>query len=306
MKKVNWGKTGVEVPSVVVGCMRIADVPMKQAVKLIHTALENGVNFFDHADIYGRGVCEEKFREAVQEAGISRDEIWIQSKCGIVPGTMYDFSKKHIIGSVEGSLKRLGTDHLDSLLLHRPDALMEPEEVAEAFDELETSGKVKYFGVSNHNSSQIELMKKYVRQPLVANQLQFGPAHAGMVRSGIEVNMMTDGAICRDDEVLNYCRLHDVTIQAWSPFQYGRIEGIFFGNEKYAELNAKIDEIAEKYHVSNTVVVTAWVLRHPARMQVLTGTMNPDRLEEICRAMDIELTREEWYAIYRSAGNILP
>lgn len=306
MKQVNWGTTGIKVPAIAMGCMRMANVEVTDAVHMIEKAVEEGVNFFDHADIYGRGKSEEVFAEALARTSIRREDLFLQSKCAIVPGVMYDFSKEHIIASVEGSLRRLGTDYLDSLLLHRPDILMEPEEVAEAFDQLEREGKVRYFGVSNHNPMQMELLKKCVKQPLCANQLQFSIAHTGMIRSGVEVNMMTDGALDRDGSVLDYCRLHDVTIQAWSPFQYGMFEGVFLGNEKFPELNQKIDEIAEKYAVSNTTIAVAWILRHPANMQVLSGTMNVKRFEEICRACEVQLTRQEWYEIYRAAGNQLP
>lgn len=306
MKKVNWGSSSIQVPAIVMGCMRMTELSVSEAARLVDTAMEAGVSFFDHADIYGKGACEERFREAVKETGLRRDEMWIQSKCGIVPGVMFDFSKEHIIASVEGSLKRLGTEYLDSLLLHRPDTLMEPEEVAAAFDELHASGKVRYFGVSNQNPMQMELLKKYVNQPLMANQLQFGVAHSSMIQSGIEVNMMTPGSLNRDGSVLDYCRLHDVTIQAWSPFQYGMFEGVFLGSEKYPELNKKILEIAEKYGVSDTTIAAAWILRHPANMQVLSGTMNQKRFAQICQAAEISLTREEWYGIYMAAGNILP
>lgn len=306
MKKVQWGATGLSVPAVAVGCMRIDSVPLEDAARLLDKAMELEVNFFDHADIYSGGECEKVFASALKLSGIKREEIFVQSKCGIVPGVMYDFSKKHIIESVDGSLKRLKMDYLDALLLHRPDALMEPEEVAEAFDELEKSGKVRWFGVSNQNPMQMELLKKYVRQPLVANQLQFGMAHTTMIQSGLESNMLTNGAVNRDGGVLDYCRLHDITIQTWSPFQYGMFEGVFLGNEKYAELNRKVDEIAEKYGVSNTTVAVAWILRHPANMQVLSGTMTLSRFEDICRASEICLTRQEWYELYMAAGNILP
>lgn len=306
MKKVKWGACGQEVPAIAVGCMRMYSVPAEQAAKLIDAAMEKGVNFFDHADIYGGGECERIFAKALQIAGIKREDVFVQSKCGIVPGRMYDFSKEHIIKSVEGSLKRLGTDYLDALLLHRPDALCEPEEVAEAFDELERSGKVRCFGVSNHTPMQIELLKKCVRQPITANQVQFGAAHTSMISSGMEMNMLTDNAVSRDGGILDYCRVHDITLQAWSPFQYGMFEGVFLNSGKYRELNAKIDEIAGKYGVSAASVAVAWILRHPAGMQVLSGTMNISRFEDICRAAGICLTREEWYEIYLAAGNILP
>lgn len=306
MKQVAWGTSKLKVPAIVMGCMRINGISTEEAAGLVRQAVESGVNFFDNADIYGGGSCEELFAKAVKRAGVKREEMFLQSKCGIVPGKRYDFSKEHIISSVEASLKRLGTEYLDSLLLHRPDALMEPEEVAEAFDELESSGKVRYFGVSNQTPMQIELLKKAVKQPLMANQLQFGVAHASMVRSGLEANMMTDGALVRDGGVLDYCRIHDVTIQAWSPFQYGMFEGVFLGNEKFPELNQTIDEIAARYNVSNTAIAVAWILRHPADMQVLSGTMNPKRFADICEAANIKLTRQEWYDIYLAAGNVLP
>jgi len=306
MKKINFGSSSVQVSAIAMGCMRLRDLSVESAVKIIDTAMEEGINFFDHADIYGGGICEERFEAAVKEAGIHREDMWIQSKCGIVPGVMFDFSKEHIIKSVEGSLKRLGTEYLDSLLLHRPDALMEPEEVAAAFDELHASGKVRYFGVSNQNPMQIELLKKYVNQPLMVNQLQFGVAHSSMIQSGLEVNMVTPGSVNRDGSVLDYCRLHDMTIQAWSPFQYGMFEGVFLNSDKFSKLNQKIREIAGHYGVSDTTIATAWILRHPAHMQVLSGTMNPERLHQMCQACEICLTREEWYGVYMAAGNILP
>lgn len=306
MKKVNLGTTGLKVPAVAMGCMRMGEIEENAAVKMLEKSIEYGVNFFDHADIYEGGKSEEIFANALKKTDIQREDIFLQSKCAIVPGVMYDFSKEYIIKSVEGSLRRLQTEYLDALLLHRPDILMEPEEVAEAFDLLEAQGKVRYFGVSNHNPMQMELLKKCVKQPLVVNQLQFSIAHTGMINSGTEVNMLTNGAVNRDGSVLDYCRLKDITIQAWSPFQYGMFEGVFLGNEKFPELNKKVDEIAEKYGVTNTTIAVAWILRHPANMQVLSGTMNVKRFEDICKATEINLTRQEWYEIYCAAGNILP
>ena len=306
MKKVNLGTTGLTVPAIAMGCMRMGEIEENKAVKMLEKSIECGVNFFDHADIYEGGKSEEIFANALKKTDIQREDIFLQSKCAIVPGVMYDFSKDYIIKSVEGSLKRLNTDYLDALLLHRPDILMEPEEVAEAFDLLEAQGKVRYFGVSNHNPMQIELLQKYVKQPIVVNQLQFSIAHTGMINSGTEVNMLTAGAVNRDGSVLEYCRLKDITIQAWSPFQYGMFEGVFLNNEKFPELNKKIDEIADKYDVTNTTIAGAWILRHPANMQVLSGTMNVKRFEDICKATKICLTRQEWYEIYCAAGNMLP
>lgn len=306
MRTIKLGASDLQVPVVAVGCMRINGLDKEGAKNFIQTALDQGANFFDHADIYGRGVCEEVFAQAINMTSSMREKIILQSKCGIVPGKMFDFSKEHILRSVEGSLQRLKTDYLDVLLLHRPDALVEPEEVAEAFDQLQTSGKVRHFGVSNQNPMQIQLLKKWVKQPIVANQLQLSITNATMISGGINVNMLNESAVNRDGSILDFCRLNDITVQPWSPFQYGFFEGVFLNNEKFPELNAKIDELAEKYEVANTTIAMAWLLRHPAHMQPVTGTMNVERLKDCIKAADIYLTREEWYAIYLAAGNILP
>lgn len=306
MEKINLGKSNLKVPSIAIGCMRINSMEKDELSNYIKFCVENGLNFFDHADIYGRGECEKLFGEALKNSGIKREDIIIQSKCGIVPGKMYDFSKEYILKSVDGILERLGTDYLDVLVLHRPDALVEPEEVAEAFNILYTSGKVKYFGVSNHKPSQIELLKKYVKQDILVNQLQLSLSFSNMIASGLEVNMLTDGAYDRDGSVLDYCRLNDMTIQAWSPFQYGFFEGVFIGSEKYPELNKVLDELAEKYKVTPTGIATAWILRHPAKVQMIAGTTKISRLQEIIDGSKIKLTREEWYKLYLSAGYILP
>ena len=305
MRTIKLGSSSLEVPVVAVGCMRINSLEKPEAERFVQTALEEGANFFDHADIYGSGTCEEIFADAIHMNAEIREKIILQSKCGIRKG-MFDFSKEYILESVDGILKRLNTEYLDVLLLHRPDALVEPEEVAEAFDSLEKSGKVRHFGVSNQNPMQIQLLQKFVKQPLVANQLQLSITNANMISNGINVNMENDSAINRDGSILDFCRLNDITIQPWSPFQYGFFEGVFLGNDKFPELNQQIDEIAAKYEVSNTTIATAWLLRHPAHMQPVIGTMNIDRLKDCCKASEVQLTREEWYRIYRAAGNILP
>lgn len=306
MKKIELGKSGLQVPNIAIGCMRINGLEKLKAAQFVNKALELGANFFDHADIYGGGTCEEIFAEAVNMSPSVREKMILQSKCGIRPGVMFDFSKEHILSSVDGILKRLKTEYLDILLLHRPDALVEPEEVAAAFDLLEKSGKVKYFGVSNQKPMQIKLLQKYVKQPVIANQLQLSIANATMISNGLEVNMLTEKAVDRDGSILDFCRLNDITIQPWSPYQYGFFEGVFLDNDKFLKLNETINRIADKYNVSNTTIAMAWLLRHPAKMQPVTGTMNIKRLEEICQASELYLSREEWYEIYLSAGNRLP
>jgi len=308
MKSIALGKTSLQVPTVAVGCMRMTQLEPAQASTFVQTAFDLGMNFFDHADIYGgQGKCEEIFAQAVADSNISRDKLILQSKCGIRSG-QYDFSREHILGSVEDILRRLRTDYLDVLLLHRPDALCEPEVVAEAFDILHAAGKVRYFGVSNHNSMQMQLLQKYVRQPLQANQLQFGLGHAFMVTAGTHVNMNDPASPERDGSVLDYCRLHDVTVQPWSPFQFrfDKGRGTFIGHKEWKELNKKLEEMAVKYNADVTAVTLAWVLRHPANMQPIIGTMNLDRLRSCAKATKINLTREDWYALYLAAGHTLP
>lgn len=304
MKTIPFGKSGLQVPAIALGCMRLTALDEQGAQRYVRTALDLGANFFDHADIYGGGACEELFGKAI--AGIPRDQLIIQSKCGIVPGKRYDFSKEYILNAVDGILRRLHIDYLDALLLHRPDALMDPVEVAEAFATLKAAGKVNHFGVSNQNPYQMALLQKYLPMPIVANQLQLSVTNCTMITQGMEVNMATPGAVGRDGGVLDYCRLNDITIQPWSPFQYGFFEGVFIGSDKYPELNKKLDEIAEKYGVTATTIAVAWLLRHPAQFQPIIGTMNLTRLAECVKACDVQLTRQEWYDIYLSAGNMLP
>jgi len=306
MKQVKWGMSGKEVSAVALGCMRLEKHNAKEAAAYLEEAVGLGINFMEHADIYGGGRCESLFAEALAQTGISREQLWIQSKCAIVPGMRYDFSKEYILSAVDGILKRLNTEYLDSLLLHRPDALCEPEEVAEAFDTLYTNGKVRHFGVSNHTPGQILLLETCVDQPIEANQLQFGLGHTGLVRSGMECNMESAGAVHRDGEVLNFCRINGITIQTWSPFQYGMFQGTFLDNPQFPELNKKLQEIADSYGVSKTTIAAAWILRHPAGMQLIAGTMSSGRLRDIAKAADIRLTRQQWYDLYCAAGNILP
>lgn len=303
MKKIQIAD--MQASQIILGCMRIIE-PGKNPVKVIETAYENGINFFDHADIYGAGKCETVFAEALAQTSIRREDIYLQSKCAIRPGVAFDFSKEHIIKSVEGSLQRLQTDYLDTLLLHRPDTLMEPEEVAEAFHELEKSGKVRYFGVSNQNPMQVELLKTAVKQPLLFNQLQFGLKHTEMIDAGLNVNIPNQASHMQDGSVLEYSRINKMTIQAWSPFQHGYFDGPFVGNDKFPELNKKLEEYAEKYNLTPSGIAIAWINRHPAGMQTIIGTMMEQRILEVTNASDLVLSRNEWYDLYMAAGNILP
>jgi predicted oxidoreductase len=306
MKYIIPSNTDLKASNIVMGCMRITGLSEKDLNIFVNTALEEGINFFDHADIYGGGECESHFAKSIGMSSTIREKMIIQSKCGIRNG-FFDFSKEHIVNSVDGILKRLQTEYLDVLLLHRPDTLMEPSEVAGAFQELHDKGKVRYFGVSNCNPMQIELLQKSIPNPLVFNQLQFSIAHTPMIDSGLTVNMHTNQSVNYEGSVLEYCRLKGVTIQAWSPFQKGFFEGPFLGdNDRYAKLNEVIDQIAEKYGVTNTAVAVGWITRHPANMQVILGTTNVQRLKDACKGSELALTRQEWYEIYKAAGNMLP
>ena len=296
--------------AIVMGCMRIGDKPLTQVEKVIFEALRAGVNTFDLADIYGGGNCEKVFGVAIKDLGIPRKDFILQTKCGIRKNAngkivRFDFSKEYIIESVEGSLKRLNTEYIDSLLLHRPDTLVDPDEVGEAFERLRDDGKVKVFGVSNFNATQIQLFRASGIQ-VAANQVQFSLKHTPLVDAGFNVNMYKDESVTRAGDTLEYCRLKGIPLQAWSPLQYGFFEGVFLGNEKFPELNAELDALAEKYAVTPAAIAFAWILRHPAFKQVVTGTSTPARMEEICKAADIRLTHEEWYKLYFAAGNTLP
>ena len=304
MKNIKIGDM-FQASAISLGCMRMGGLDEIRVDAIMDTALECGVNFFDHADIYGKGNAEKVFGEYLKRHKDVRDNIMIQTKCAIHDG-QFDFSKEHILKSVDSSLARLGVDCIDVLLLHRPDTLMEPEEVAQAFDILESSGKVKYFGVSNQNMMQMELLKTAVKHPLIINQLQFSVTEAGLVTSGMNVNMKNAESVMHDGSFLEYSRIKKITIQTWSPFQYGFFKGNFVDDEKFPELNVKLAEIGEKYGLTKTGVAAAWILRHPANMQLIAGTMNPEHLREICKASDVTLTRAEWYEIYRAAGHMLP
>ena len=305
MKKIIMANGNLKASEIGLGCMRIANLEKGTVNSLINTALDCGIKFFDHADIYGKGKSEEIFSEAISLTPSLREKMIIQSKCSIRSG-MYDFSKEYIINSVDGILKRLNTEYLDILLLHRPDTLMEPEEVNEAFEKLYKEGKVRNFGVSNHNSMQIELLNKYLTNKITINQLQFSIMHTGIIDSGLNVNMKNSHSIDRDGSILEYCRLKDINIQAWSPYQYGFFEGVFIDNPKFPKLNKKLNELAEKYNVSSTAIATAWILRHPAKIQTIVGTTSENRLKDICTASNVALSRQEWYEIYLAAGNELP
>ena len=308
MRYITLGQDDKELSEIVLGMMRIEDKSVKEVEELVETALSVGINAFDLADIYGRGRCEELLGLVLKNRPDLREEMWIQSKCGIriEEFTYFDFSKDYIIKSVDGILQRLKIDHLDSLLLHRPDALMESDQVAEAFDLLYKQGKVRDFGVSNQNTMMMELLKKDVKQPLAVNQLQLSAAFTPGFESGFHVNMEDSQAAMRDGSIFEYCKLHDVVIQAWSVLQFGYFKGNFVGNEKFLALNQVLDRLAFKYGVTPSTIAISWILRYPAKMQAVVGTTNPKHLIEASQATNFNLTRKEWYEIYLAAGNNLP
>ncbi|PMD73873.1 aldo/keto reductase [Companilactobacillus nuruki] len=306
MKQRYIGETNWQASAVALGIMRMNNLDANQAAKAIDTAYDNGIDYIDSADIYGNGDSEKVFGQALKLSSVKREDLYIQSKGGIIPGERYDFSKQHLIDAVDGSLDRLGIDYLDSFLLHRPDPLMEPEEIAEAFDELQASGKVRHFGVSNFNPEQFKFVQESVDQRLMINQLQFSIMHTGMIDFGMHTNMADTRSINHDGGILEFSRRMGVTIQAWSPFQYGMFAGTFINNDQFPKLNDKLQELAVKYDVSKNAIATAWILRHPANIQVIIGTMNPEHIADSAQGGDVDLTKQEWYDIYFAAGNDLP
>lgn len=309
MKTVNIVNGPQNVSAVIQGCMRMPGLSKEDAAKVIRTGYDCGINFFDHATCYGEnGAAESKFAEAFPLTGIRREDIYIQSKCGLCfDRNEFDWSKENILSSVDDSLRRLNVDYLDTLLLHRPDVIYDPEEVAEAFDILEKAGKVRFFGVSNLVPMQIELLKKYVKQPLVINQVQLSLEQSQLIDQALYMNnKQTEFSINRDGHVLDYCRLNDITIQAWSPLQFGMFGGSFIDNPDFADLNNALEEIAKRENASKAAVAIAWILRHPAKMQAIVGTMNPAHIEDICKASDVKLSHHDWYTLYLASGKYLP
>lgn len=319
MQSVKIGQTHWQVSNVALGIMRMANLTVSKAVDTLMAAHDAGINFIDSADIYGytpdhpgRGVSEARFGQAFAASRLQRDDFYIQSKVGIFATpdgkiTRYDSTKEHIEKAVDGILQRMGIDYLYSLLIHRPDALMDPEEIAQAFDQLQTSGKVRHFGVSNFNAAQIQLLQSAVSQPLLIDQLQFGLKHTGMIDVGFHTNMVDEESVNHDSgDLLNYLRLHHITVQAWSPFQYGTFAGTFIDNDQFPALNHQLAMLAEKYQVSKNAIAVSWILKHPAQMQVLIGTMNPHHITDSAAGSDVTLTNQEWYDLYQSAGHKLP
>ncbi|MEI8282393.1 MAG: aldo/keto reductase [Armatimonadota bacterium] len=305
MNTIEIGTSGIMASEVSLGCMRIGGMDPAKLDNLIRSSIDLGINFYDHADIYGGGKCEEVFAASLARQGIDRKSLFLQSKCGIRKG-FFDFSKEHILSSVDGILSRLSTDYIDFLLLHRPDTLVEPEEVCVAFESLQKSGKVRNFGVSNFNPQQVELLQASLPMKLQANQLQLSITNTGMIDQGLTVNMKHANSVDRDGGILDYCRLKKITIQPWSPFQFGFFEGVFIDNPDFPELNKCLDTLCEEYGVTKTGMAIAWIQRHPAKMQSVIGTTNADRVKQVVEACAINLSRPHWYEIYRAAGNILP
>ena len=308
MKTINIVNGPQNVSAIIQGCMRMPALSKEDAAKVIRTAYDCGINFFDHATCYGYGEAEKRFAEAFPLTGIRREDIFLQSKCGICPERKeFDWTKDYILAAADGILQRLHTDYLDTLLLHRPDLLFDPEEVADAFNTLAAAGKVRWFGVSNLMPMQIELLKKYVKQPLIINQVQLSLEQSQLIDQALYMNnKTTDLSLSRDGSVLDYCRLNDLTIQAWSPLQKGMFGGTFIDNPDDPELNKALAEIAAREGVSKSAVAIAWILRHPAKMQAIIGTMNPAHIQDACDAVRVTLSHHDWYALYLASGKFLP
>lgn len=311
MRYTELGTSNLRVSEIALGLMRISNKTTEEVVELLETAVDLGINFFDLADIYAGGVSEQKFGEALKASSIDRDKILVQTKTGIVQRTdgqngMFDFSKEHILKTVDESLQRMQLDYVDTLLLHRPDALMEPAEIAETFNQLRQEGKVRYFGISNMNRYQTEYLQSFLNTDLVTNQLQFGLGHTGMVDFGLFTNMDVPEGHDHDSGLYPYIQQTGMTLQAWSPYQFGNFSGVFIDNPKFPELNAEMEKVAQNHGVTKNAVASAWILRLPASTQVIAGTTKPSRLKEIAAGTDFELSKGEWYNLYQASGHKLP
>jgi predicted oxidoreductase len=319
MEMIKIPHTDLNVARLAVGCMGLGgglapDTQLtadheRQARELLDAAEEIGANFFDHADIYGRGRSEEVFGRVLKQRPSLRDRIVIQSKCGIrwadePPGTpqRFDFSRDHILESVDGILRRLSTDRLDILLLHRPDALWEGEEIAEAFQKLHHSGKVRYFGVSNQNRFQMEYLQSFLLDPLVANQVEMSLLHNGFVEAGISFNQNSPRYPDGWEGTMEYCRMSGVLLQAWSPLAQGVLMGNVDGQpENIRRTAALVQQYAQQHETTPEALLLAWLLRHPAKIQPVLGTSRPGRLRACAKALSVSLSREEWYSLFAAA-----
>lgn len=306
---------GIKASRLALGCMRIADKPLENVERLVNVALDIGINLFDHADIYGGGRCESLYGELIKASPSLRRRMVIQTKCGIMSGR-YDLGYNHITESVEGSLKRLNTDCIDILLLHRPDTLMRPEQIARAFDQLERDGKVLRFGVSNFSAMQIEYLQSVVNQKLFIDQVQLSPTFCPIIDAGLNVNTASPAALDRDGGLLEYSRMRGVTLQTYGTMQCSFTDdtGYFYSGafttdtakKKYFSLNFCLEGLAQKYGTTKQSVAVAWVLRHPANMQAVIGTTLDKHLAEYKDCCEVPLDGREWYEIYRAAGHTLP
>jgi len=319
MKTYRIPKTDLNIPQLAYGTWHLGgdwnDEPLTDEIKqradtLIHTAVDAGVNFIDLADIYVKTKSDEAVGHVLKNDPSLRDKVILQAKAGVIlpddpdPGNAgrYDFSYEHITGRLENSLRLLNTDHVELLLLHRPDALVEPEEVARAFDDLQRAGKVRYFGVSNHTPMQVELLQKYVDQPLVANQVELSLLRNDLIFDGIKSNM-GEYAYTGARGTLDYCRVNDILVQAWSPVARGEL----FNPADDAPDNIKqtaqlVKDLAEKHNTNPGAIVLAWLLRHPANIQPILGTMTPHRIPESAESVNVNLTRLEWYQLAQAAN----
>ncbi len=290
---------------IALGCMRISDMSVEDLSNLIITAIENGITLFDHADIYGRRKSEELFGKVLKDNPNLRKQIKIQSKCGISKG-YYDLSKDYIINQVKESVRLLNCDYLDTLLLHRPDALVDYKEVNEAFKYLYDNGIVKSFGVSNMNPYQIQLYKKYVEFDITVNQIQFSLVHSYILNQGMFFNTSDNEAIDHSSGILEYCQLNDIQIQAWSSLMASWEDGTFIDNPKYEKLNQKLQELADEYNVNKNAIAIAWILKHPANIVPIVGTTSIEHLKQICEAQNINISKKQWYDLYLATGHCLP
>lgn len=313
MQTASFGRGGIKGSRLAYGCWRLAgtwdpgEVTREAEAageRAVQVAIDSGYTVFDHADIYCHGVCEQIFGRVVRNAPSLRDRLVIITKCGIRRADdpvgapyRYDFSASYIIWSCEQSLKRLGIETIDIFLLHRPDYLMDPTEVAGAFEQLRRDGKVREFGVSNFSPAQVGALEGACARPLVTNQIEFSLAHLAPLEDG----------------TLDHCLTREMTPMAWSPLAGGKLADgarrLLPSQEAYQTdaIQRELDLLAAEYGTTRTAIALAWLLRHPSGVVPVVGTRDPERIGKAARAADISLTREHWYRLLTIArGERLP
>ena len=326
MERMRLGRGGPLVSRLAYGCAalggpwdagELTQERRRKALAALEAALDAGVDHFDLADVYAFGKAERAFSEIWQLDPSLRARVVVQSKCGVVRSaddtsraeTYYDSSREHILAAARGSMGRLGVDYLDLLVLHRPDVLLEPEEVAAAFDRLHAGGEVRHFGVSNYAPGQVELLQAALDRPLLVNQLQVSLAHPDLIDDAVVVNDTSPDRPVRGFGTLAYCMQRSITVQAWAPLGAGGLvrDDDAGADPRLLAVRRELAAVARERGAHPAAVAIAWILRHPAGIQPLLGGRTPDEIRTAAQGIDLTLTRAEWYRLFNaSRGTPVP